>query len=214
MTPVVLVADQLPIFAAGVRGLLVRDGPFEVLEAASLAEVLEVAERRPPEIAIVELDLPPVGAVPVVKHLVDTYGTRTVVWSLDPRRDAIVEALRAGAVGFLHKEISPAGLVRSMRGVASGEAPLPRALTAQMIEALRAKEDTERRRLLLECLSAREHEVLAAIADGRRNREIAVLLAISEFTVKRHVQNILRKLEVATRREAAALLARAAEQSA
>ena len=100
-----------------------------------------------------------------------------------------------------------AGLVRSLRGAARGESPLSRDLAALMIDALHAAEAEMRSRDLAGLLSVREREVLDHVARGSRNREIASSLEISEFTVKRHVQNILQKLELPSRRAAAAFYA-------
>src|SRR6202011_2905096 len=115
-----------------------------------------------------------------------------------------LSAVRSGADGYLHKEISPAGLIRSLRGVVDGEAPLSRDLATMMIDALHAVEKQASARERAAVLSVREREVLNFVARGARNKEIAAALFISEFTVKRHMQNILHKLELPSRRAAAA----------
>src|SRR6185312_6454969 len=94
------------------------------------------------------------------------------------------------------------GLIRSLRGVTHGEAPLSRDLTMLMVEAIHGSELRDQSRERLAALSAREREILEHVALGARNRQIADALTISEFTVKRHVQNILSKLEVGSRRAA------------
>jgi DNA-binding NarL/FixJ family response regulator len=91
-----------------------------------------------------------------------------------------------------------------LRGAAHGESPLSRDLTALMIDAIHDAESNARVRELAMVLSAREREVLQYVAEGSRNKQIAAALTISEFTVKRHVQNILNKLELPSRRAAAA----------
>ena len=120
-----------------------------------------------------------------------------IVWSLEPSRDAVLESITAGAHGFLHKEISPTGLMRALRGTVNGEAPLSRDMAALMIDAIHTLEARSKARERAAVLSEREKEVLAFVARGARNREIAEELTISEFTVKRHMQNILQKLDVA-----------------
>jgi two-component system nitrate/nitrite response regulator NarL len=115
----------------------------------------------------------------------------------------VLDAVRSGAHGFLHKEITPVGLVRALRGVVQGEAPLSRDLATLMIDALHGLDEQQRARERMGVLSAREREVLEFVADGARNKEIARALTISEFTAKRHVQNILQKLELPSRRAAA-----------
>jgi DNA-binding NarL/FixJ family response regulator len=201
--PKVLVADGLAIFRAGVRNVLRREGEFRVVEAVHFEEVQDmVVTSSPPDIALIDADLPPAGGVVAVEWLEAHCCAQTIVWSFEPTRENVLAAVRAGASGYLRKDISPDGLVRSLRGLVRGEAPLSRELVTLMIDAIHHFRGCEETRDRLSRLSSREYEVLAYIARGARNREIAAELTISEFTVKRHVQNILEKLEVDSRREA------------
>ena len=200
----VLVADPIAIFRSGVTTLLERESDFDVVEAADLDQLLDAVEDECPDIALVDLDLPPSGGVTAVTELADRCSTYTIVWSFEPTRASVLAAVRAGASGYLHKEISPVGLVRSLRGAIHGEAPLSRDLAALMIDAVHGLEERERVRERAGVLSARERDVLDLVARGARNREIADALSISEFTVKRHMQNILQKLGLSSRRAAAA----------
>ena len=117
---------------------------------------------------------------------------------------AVLEALTAGADGFLDKAISPTGLMRALRGMSRGETPLPRELVTVVVDAVHDFEARDRARERVVVLSAREREVLALVATGARNRQIAQELSISEFTVKRHMQNILQKLDLSSRTAAGA----------
>lgn len=199
----ILVADPMQIFRAGVRNLLARESDFEVIEAGTLNEVLDAIADDRPDLALIDLELPPLGGVAAVERLAERCSTYTIVWSFQPSRETVLTALRSGAHGFLHKGISPDGLVRALRGAVNGEAPLSRDLTSLMIEALHGLDEQTRARERVGVLSSREREVLELVAQGARNKEIAATLAISEFTVKRHVQNILQKLELPSRRAAA-----------
>ena len=199
----ILVADSLPIFRAGVRNLLRRESDLEVVEAASFDEVAEQVADACPEIALIDLELPPNGGVEAVQLLSERCSTHKIVWSFAPTRETVLAAVRAGADGYLHKEISPGGLVRSLRGLVRGEAPLSRDLATLMIEAIHGLDERDRTRERLSVLSTREREILDHVAQGERNRQIAAALTISEFTVKRHMQNILGKLGVGSRRAAA-----------
>ena len=199
----ILIADSVPIFRAGVRNLLARESDFEIAEAADLDAVVATVEQECPDIALIDLELPPQGGVAAVRALSKQCTTHMIVWSFEPTRDAVLAAIRAGASGYLHKEISPRGLVRALRGAVDGEAPLSRDLASLMIDALHAFEERATARERASVLSAREREVLDLVARGARNREIANSLFISEFTVKRHMQNILQKLELPSRRAAA-----------
>jgi two-component system nitrate/nitrite response regulator NarL len=198
----VLVADALPIFRSGVSKLLLRENEFEVVEAASLDDFARLAGMWP-EIVLLDADLPPRGGLAAVAWLSEHCDSHTIVWSLDPAPGDILEMIRAGARGYLRKDISPRGLMRSLRGVVRGEAPLSRDLAMMMIEALHGFDERERARDRASALSTRERQVLDLVAQGAQNKQIAQALSISEFTVKRHVQNILEKLAVPSRRAAA-----------
>jgi two-component system, NarL family, nitrate/nitrite response regulator NarL len=193
------VADAGPIFRAGVRHLLGRESDFEVFEAASSSELSDTLEAEAPDIALVDLELPPSGGVGAVAQLAPLHEARMIVWGFDVTKDVVLASVTAGAKGFLSKEISPAGFIRSLRGVVRGEAPLSRGLATVMIEAVHGLEERDRARERAITLSTREREVLALVARGARNRQIAQALSISEFTVKRHMQNILHKLDLPSR---------------
>jgi two-component system, NarL family, nitrate/nitrite response regulator NarL len=191
------------IFRAGVREVLAREKDFEVVEAVDL-ESFVVALQRGIDIALVDADLPPTGAFEAVARA-KGHCSEVIVWSMKPGPEEVLAAVKAGATGYLRKEISAEGLVRSLRGVGRGESPLSRDLAALLIDALHSAERGSRAREIAAALSAREREVLGHIARGARNKQIAAELTISEFTVKRHVQNILHKLDLPSRRAAAAL---------
>jgi two-component system nitrate/nitrite response regulator NarL len=199
----ILVADCVTVFRAAVCTLLAAEADFAVTEAANAAEVTAVAGRQPVDLALVDLELPPAGALEAVRAL-RRGGTEVVVWSFEPDHQTVFAAIRAGACGYLNKDISSEGLIRALRGAANGEAPLSRELMALMIDALHGVEARYDAQEKAAMLSTREREVLSLIARGKRNGDIASALSISLFTVKRHVQNILQKLDVPSRAEAAA----------
>jgi DNA-binding NarL/FixJ family response regulator len=190
----VLLLDPLPIFRAGVRGHLTEESDFEVVEAGSVDEARAL---EPPDIALVDASL--VDAVELLG------GAHVIVWGFAPKPHEVLAAIQAGAHGYLHKDILPFGLVRALRALPLGEAALARDLAAALIEAMHGQEAHSRLQARLAVLSAREREVLELVALGARNSSIADSLSISEFTVKRHVQNILGKLGVASRTAAGAI---------
>jgi two-component system nitrate/nitrite response regulator NarL len=199
----VLIADALPLFRAGVRNLLRRESDLEVLEAKDAVEAERVLATGFAELALIDLDLPPAGGLDLVRRVRDRSSTHLIVWTLEPSRELVLESITAGAHGFLHKGISPAGLIRSLRGAVNGEASLSRDMAGLMIDAIHALEARSKARERAAVLSTREKQVLACVARGARNRDIAAELTISEFTVKRHMQNILQKLDLPSRRAAA-----------
>jgi DNA-binding NarL/FixJ family response regulator len=209
-----ILADSQTIFRIGVRALLRPEEEFDIVEAADLSGLLDAAAQSPaPEVALIDLDLPPVGAAAACMHL-RAHATVPVVWADASRltREVVYDAIRAGAAGILRKDISPAGLVRSLRAIVEGEAPLCRDLTALLVARIHAIDGQTLARTQVSALSRREQEVLALIAEGRSNKEIAADLCISEFTAKRHVQNILNKLALHSRHEAAARFRSALEE--
>jgi DNA-binding NarL/FixJ family response regulator len=199
----ILVADGMPLLRAGVRNLLVRVSDLAVLEAGSVDEAVAVAVTTRPDVALVDLGLPALGGLEAVARLAEAGVPRSIVWSVDPSPESVLAAIRAGASGFLDKRVTTEGLVRALRGLDEGEAPLSRGLALRMIEEMHGADRRERARKRAALLSRREHEVLSMVAHGARNREIADTLSISEFTVKRHMQNSLQKLGVESRNAAA-----------
>lgn len=209
---VVLVADPAPIFRSSLRAVLEPDG-VTVREARDRAELLAWQELGA-DVAVVALDLPPDGGLFALEALAEAGGPPCVVWALEPGGAEVLAAVEAGAAGVLRKDSSTTELVRALRGVAAGATALDPNLGTPLAYALRHRAARDRARQRASSLSARECTVLELAALGRRNREIAEALSLSEFTVKRHIQNILRKLGVSSRQAAGALyrLAASGEQ--
>ena len=199
-------ADSFTLFRIGLRIVIDEAQDFAVSEAGSL-EGLDtlLSAAQPPDLALVDLDLPPTGAAAAVT-LLRRHDVLPIVWA---RRDRLSPNLvyglvRAGAMGILPREISPAGLLRALRGAVDGEAALGRDVALLLVNGLQGASATAGVARHLTTLSSRELEVLGLVANGEANKEIAERLGLSEFTVKRHVQNILRKLGAHSRWEASA----------
>jgi DNA-binding NarL/FixJ family response regulator len=186
----------------GARGVLERAG-MDVLEVGS-GEELESLEPPYFDLALVDLELPPTDGIAVIERIMTLNPkARVVAWGDDVSRDILMAAIRAGAIGFLKRDVSAEGLIRALDGIDRGEAPLSRRVAAGLIAAIAAHDARRTHDVRFGMLSKREREVLAHVSMGRRNREIGHALAISEFTVKRHVQNILHKLDLSSRQAAA-----------
>ena len=201
----VVVADAAPLFRSGVVSVLQGAGDFAVVVVGDTPSFVAAVTADVPDLAVVDLDLPPAGAVAALQAVRDVQGLQVIVWSGDAKNAVIAAVLRAGAVGFLSKDTSAPGLIRALRAAAHGEAPLPRKFTRLLIEALHASETRASACDRLASLSERERKVLQLVADGFTNRHIATELCISEFTVKRHVHNILAKLKLPSREAVGAL---------
>lgn len=199
----VLVADAYPMSRAGVKSALARESGFKVAEAANLGELLERAVEQSPDIVLVDAAFPPSGAPFAVSRLSERVSAEIIVWGFEPSGEEIVAAIRSGASGYLPKNISTDGFVRAMRRVSQGEAAISRDLVMALVEGIHALKEWESTQERAALLSDREREVLALVAGGARNKRIGAVLYISELTVKRHVQNILHKLELPSRQAAA-----------
>jgi len=208
----VLVADDHPPTRAGVRAALEQEGAFSVCaEAPDGDSAVEAARRERPDVCLLDIHMPGDGiraAETISRELPET---AVVMLTVSRADEDLFDALRAGASGYLLKDIDPARLPHALRGVLDGEAALPRRLVTLLIEEFR--ERRRRRRIPLVGrrsveLTDREWEVLDLMRDGLPTDEIAARLFISPVTVRTHVSAILRKLHVATREDALKLLER------
>jgi two-component system, NarL family, nitrate/nitrite response regulator NarL len=184
--------------------LLVQDARYDVVEVEDTQGLLDAA-RTHPDLVLVDSRIAPDAELQKALPIVREAASAVIVWGFDADADAAVAAIQAGADGFLHKDISPSGLLRALDAALHGEAVLPRDFLRPMVDSVRDLDECYRAREMIMGLSPRERQVLAMIASGARNRTIAGSLEISEFTVKRHVQNILRKLGLPSRKVAAML---------
>jgi two-component system, NarL family, nitrate/nitrite response regulator NarL len=200
----IVVADCQPLFRSAVRTVLAHETGRTVVEASNLSELLSVAATGV-GVALVDVQLGPFGGVEAIARLRAATATRAVLWGVRADEDIVLSALEAGADGYLEKDIAPDALVRALCGLSDGHMPLPRDLVPHLVDRLRRLKDRDTARERAGALSERENEVLRLVADGWSNQQIAVELSISEFTVKRHMQNILAKLNEPSRRHAAVL---------
>ena len=203
--PRVVLADHPGVFRSGVSSLLVQDARYHVVEVEDTEELVAAARTHSPDLVLVDSRLAPETELHKALPIVREAASSVIVWGFDADADAAVAAIQAGADGFLHKDISPSGLLRALDAALHGEAVLPRDLLRPLVDCVHDLDECYRAREMVMGLSPRERQVLAMIASGARNRTIAASLEISEFTVKRHVQNILRKLDLPSRRVAAML---------
>jgi len=188
----VLIVDDHPVVRQGLRALLeVQDDMAVAGEAGDGPAAISLAESLRPDIVLLDLKLPGMDGVAVLRPLCAA-GLRVLVLTSATEPSTAAAAVRAGAAGVVYKDIDPAALVRAIRSVHDGNVLLAPEAVGSLVRGSRA--DT---------LTAREREVLAAIADGKSNREIARLLRVSEKTVKAHVSAVLAKLGVQDRTQAA-----------
>jgi len=200
----VLIVDDHPVVRQGLRALLaVQDGIEVAGEAGDGDTALDLAAATAPDVILLDLKLPGRDGIAVLGELTARGGTpRVLVLTSATEPGFASAALRAGAAGVLYKDVDPDALVRAIRSVHDGHLLLaPEAAGSLMHSAGRSAGGVD-------ALTRREREVLAELAKGRSNREIARALRVSEKTVKAHVSSVLAKLGVQDRTQAALLAVR------
>jgi NarL family two-component system response regulator LiaR len=198
----VLIADDHAVVRQGLRTFLELQEEVEVVGDVSdgAAAVAAVGERRP-DVVLMDLVMPGMDGVEAIRRISAEHPpTRVIALTSFLDDDKVFPAVRAGAAGYLLKDVGPQELVRAIRTVYGGEALLHPAVAARLMEEFAAP---GRRPLPVDDLTPRERDVLRELARGRSNKRIALELRISEATVKIHVSNVLRKLGVADRTQAA-----------
>jgi len=204
----VLIADDHRLMREGTAALLRADPRVEVVGMASNGrEALRLAESRAPDVVLLDLEMPVLGGIEACATIRGRHpGVEVLILTVSESEPDLWAALRMGAAGYLLKNMPPAELIEAVLDAGHGEPYIAQPMAGRMLrefaEGLRSTGDP------LAELSSREREVLALLADGMRNREIADRLVVSETTVKTHVRHILEKLRLRNRSEAAAFAVR------
>nr|WP_201761806.1 response regulator transcription factor [Nonomuraea sp. K271] len=194
-----MIADDHPVVRQGLRTFLdLQDDITVVAEAGDGARAVELVGELCPDVLLLDLKMPVLDGLGALERLTGT-ATRIVVLTSVSDRSDVGPAMRAGASGFLYKDVDPSALVQAVRAVHGGQV----LLAPEAAEAVLAAPDGASGVPGPVPLTEREREVLALIAAGRSNREIARSLAVAEKTVKTHVSNVLMKLGVQDRTQAA-----------
>lgn len=196
----VLIADDHPIVREGFGAIVDAEPDIEVVaQAANGIQALERAAKANPDVALMDLRMPQMGGAEAIRRLRQTTpNLRAIVLTTYDDDEAIYEAIRAGARGYLLKDVRPKDLVRAIRRVHAGGSLLQPIVVERLLDRL-GPEDPEDDTPPIEALTPREVEVLQIMARGARNRDIAQELVISERTVKIHVANVIAKLGVTNR---------------
>ena len=192
----VVLADDQALVRAGFRMLLENEDGFEVVgEAADGAEAVRVALAEKPDIVVMDVRMPGTDGLSATRQITAVSDVKVLVLTTFDVDEYVYEALRGGASGFMLKDTEPVDLLRALRVVAAGEALLAPTVTRRMIEEFVARPEQRRvdPTVLRECTD-REREVLALVAGGLSNDEIAEHLVISPATSRTHVSRILTKL--------------------
>jgi DNA-binding NarL/FixJ family response regulator len=201
----VLIADDQPLMRAGFKAVLEATGEMEVVgEAGDGVEAISAARTLKPDVVLMDVRMPNLDGIEAIKQLPNHRVLVLTTFGLD---EYIVEALRAGASGFITKDVPADELVRAVRVVAAGDALLTPAITRQLLDrvARRLPAPVGSAPEELDQLTDREREVLELLAQGMSNGEIAEALVVGDATVKTHVSNVLMKLGLRDRVQAVVL---------
>jgi DNA-binding NarL/FixJ family response regulator len=198
----VLIADDHAVVRQGLRTFLELHDDIEVVgEAADGEQAVAAVSRTEPDVALVDLVMPRLGGIDAIRRIRHVSpATRVLVLTSFADDRSVLPALRAGAAGYLLKDVQPRELVGAIRTIHGGEALLAPAVATRLVEQLGAEEPP---REPDDSLTPREREVLAQLARGLPNKLIALELGVSERTVKTHVSSILGKLGFTDRTQAA-----------
>ncbi|MEX3938000.1 response regulator [Paraburkholderia sp. BR10937] len=205
MTIRILLIDDHTLFRSGVSALLQRQPDLEVVgEASDGVEGVKRAKQHLPDVILLDLNMPGLSGLETLQLLVeDLPDTAVVMLTVSEEADELTAAMREGARGFLLKNIDADALVRAIRKAASGQPVITEHMTAKLVEQMRKPAQstgtTGTARASAETLTARERDIVRELARGASNKEIARTLDLAESTVKIHVRNILRKLNLTSR---------------
>jgi len=201
----IILVDDHEVVRLGLKSLLERHPHFDVVgEASSAREAIEQTEMLKPDVVVMDIRLPGTSGIEACEQIVEKYpNTKVIMLTSYAEDEMLFSAIRAGASGYVLKQIGSDDLVKALEAVARGEALLDPAVTQRVFQQVRrAVKDEEAS--AFQHLSQQEKHVLQLVSEGRTNREIAKQLYLGEGTVRNYVSSILSKLSVNNRAEAAA----------
>ena len=201
----VLIVDDHTLFRSGIKALLMREPGFEVVgEAPDGLEGIKRAKALKPDVILLDLHMPGLSGREALKTLTEEVpDAHVVMLTVSEDAEDLIETLRSGASGYLLKNIDTQTLLDSVRRAAEGESVISAEMTSKLVRGIKAGPRLDAQQAERERLSPRERQILAFLAKGASNKEIARSLDVAESTVKIHVQHILRKLNLSSRVQAA-----------
>jgi two-component system, NarL family, nitrate/nitrite response regulator NarL len=202
----ILLVDDHALFRKGIASLLAAEPGFEVVgEAGDGEQAIERAQELMPDLILMDVNMPGVSGPEAARRIMELLPyIKIVMLTISEDEQDLFEAVRAGAQGYLLKKIEPQALFETLRGVVRGEASISRLMAAKLLGEFsrQSKQSASPANRQAE-LTSREEEVLGLVARGKSNKEIAAALSIAENTVKNHLKNILEKLHLENRVQAA-----------
>jgi DNA-binding NarL/FixJ family response regulator len=199
-----MLVDDHDLFRTGLRNLLEEQGVQIVAEASEGSMALSLVQELAPDVVVMDLNMPGMNGIEATREIARLVPlTRVVVLTISDQDEDVIDAIVAGACGYLMKDSSIQDLMQGIRAASVGEALISPHIAAKVLQRVRASGVTADHAVGRPELSDRETEVLRLIANGKDNAEIAQELHISPKTVKNHISNILMKLQIENRIQAA-----------
>jgi two-component system response regulator DevR len=201
----ILIADDHSVVRAGLRALLERQGRFRVVaEAGTGEEAVAKAQELRPDVAVLDIRMPGVSGIEACRQIVQTVeGCKVIMLTSYAEDELLFAAIQAGASGYVLKRIGDNDLILAVDRVSRGEGMLDPAMTASVFAEMRKANEVQQAAAFSN-LTSQELAVLALVADGLTNRQIAIKLYLGEGTVRNYVSSVLAKIGAANRAEAAA----------
>ena len=204
MTVRVLLVDDHDLFRTGLRNLLEERGVHVAGEAAAGAEAVRLVRELAPDVVIMDLNMPGMSGIEAIRQIAAIAPlTRVLVLTISDHEEDVLHAILAGACGYLVKDSSIQELIRGIKAASIGESLISPPIASKVLQRMRAVTLDQGAETIRAELSERELEVLRLIANGKDNSQIAEALHISPKTVKNHISNILMKLQIQNRIQAA-----------
>jgi DNA-binding NarL/FixJ family response regulator len=204
--PRVLLVDDHDLFRTGLRNLLQEEGGVQIAgEATNGSEAVRLVRELAPDVVVMDLNMPSMSGVEATRHITALSPlTKVIVLTISEQDSDVLDAIVAGACGYLLKNSSITDVIAGIRAASVNQSLISPGIASKVLQRVRATtEDTELAGSIRAELSDRELEVLKLIANGKDNAQIAAELVISPKTVKNHISNILMKLQIQNRIQAA-----------
>jgi DNA-binding NarL/FixJ family response regulator len=204
--PRVLLVDDHDLFRTGLRNLLQEEGGVQIAgEATNGSEAVQLVRELAPDVVVMDLNMPSMSGVEATRHITSLSPlTKVIVLTISEEDGDVLDAIVAGACGYLLKSSSITEVIAGIRAASVNQSLISPGIASKVLQRVRATtEDTELAGSIRAELSDRELEVLKLIANGKDNAQIAAELVISPKTVKNHISNILMKLQIQNRIQAA-----------
>ena len=198
----IVVADDHAIVRAGLRRVFTTRGFAVVADAADADATFAAVAAHRPDVLVLDITMPGGGGWSIIERVIDeSPSTRILMLSIHDEAEYVIESIRLGAHGYVRKDTTPAELRTAVSAVHEGKAYVSPAVAAHLTAAIRSRSDADAGStgaVALSSLTAREREVLALVADGRTNKQVAASLGISPRTVEAHREALMRKLAIRT----------------